>query len=88
MKTEEEIKKGLECCSSGNGCPYETVKDCPYRITNASCDRAGLMADALGMISGLEEEISEKDDIINSQIDKMHDAAKALGYDCDECDRW
>ena len=88
MKTGEEIKKGLECCSSGNECTFETDIDCPYRITNCSCDRAGLMADALQMISALEKEIGEKEDTINSQIDKMHDAAKALGYDCDECDRW
>ena len=81
MKTREEIKKGLECCSSGNGCPYETVKDCPYRITNASCDRAGLMADALKMIEELEDNVKHN-------VDAMNKAAAMLGYDCDQCDRW
>ena len=81
MKSHEEIKKGLECCSSGNGCTYETVKDCPYRITNCSCDMAGLMADALQMANEQEEHIKHLCEIIDN-------AAKALGYDCNECDRW
>ena len=81
MKGYEEIKKGLQCCSEGNGCPFETVKDCPYRITNASCDRAGLMSDALKMIGELEDGNAERDNIIS-------EAAKVLGYDCNECDRW
>lgn len=81
MKTKEEIKKGLECCSSGNECTYETDKDCPYRITNCSCDRTGLMADASQMITELEGDNE-------SLRERITNAAKVLGYDCDECYRW
>ena len=80
-KDKFQIKKGLECCHTGNGCQYETDPNCPYRITNASCDRAGLIADASEMIAELEGDNESLRECITN-------AAKILGYDCDECDRW
>lgn len=52
MKTPEEIKKGLEICSSPKNC--HDCKDCPYE--NENCDE-GLNGDAYAYIQQLEDHI-------------------------------
>ena len=79
--TIEQIKKGLQCCLTGNRCQYETNKECPYRISDLECKRPQLLADVLLVITDLEDKVNERDEMIKA-------AAKALGYDCDQCDRW
>lgn len=57
MKTPDEIKKGLECCTSGicqnDACPYNSIK------TMGACAKL-LMMDALTHIHHLEAENIEK----------------------------
>lgn len=53
MKTPDEIKKGLECCSNKN---RRCRKDCPY-IDDGSLD--ALIPDALALINQLEEKLAE-----------------------------
>ena len=77
----DEIKKGLQCCLTGSRCQYETNKECPYRISDLECRRPQLLIDALKKFEELQEDVKERDKIITN-------AAKALGYDCDQCDRW
>lgn len=50
MKTPEEIKKGLECCSRSDSCPQE----CPYYDVQ-SCGSVSKL-DALAYIQQLDEE--------------------------------
>ena len=51
MKTPEEIKKGLECCSGQNKDTYCT--ECPYRFED--CD--DLARHALALIQQLEAQV-------------------------------
>ena len=53
MKTHEEIKKGLECCSSRQG--FEACFDCPY--CHAGCDDDKNLKDALAYIQQLEAQV-------------------------------
>ena len=80
-KSKEETKKALSICLAGNGCKYGTNPECPYRISDSSCDLAGLIADADRMITELEGDNESLRECITN-------AAKVLGYDCDECERW
>ena len=81
MKSNADIKKALSICKAWTGCQYETNPECPYRITDCSCDLSGLISDANKLVSDLEEDNEDK-------RERITNAAKALGYDCDECDRW
>lgn len=81
MKAPKDIKKALAICRAGEGCKYGTNPDCPYRINDASCNLAWLVSDAKQLIECMDYRVEE----LENKIDK---AAKALGYDCDECDRW
>ena len=81
MKDYKDIIKALAICRVGEGCKYGTNPDCPYRIKDASCDLAVLISDANQMITELEGKNE-------SLLECITNAAKALGYDCDECDRW
>ena len=81
-KSDYDIKAGLHCCSESKTlCANETNESCPYRIDHLRCDRYGLAADALELISELESDNE-------SLRERITNAAKVLGYDCDECDRW
>ena len=50
MKTPEEIKKGLECCGTGD---LGNHNECPYGITNQKCMQT-MLHDALALIQQLE----------------------------------
>ena len=67
-KTPDEIKKGLECCTSrdcgGSKCPYFNAKPC----------NAANSADALALIQQLQDENAEKDQRIQ-QLEAERDAA-------------
>ena len=58
MIDREKVIKGLECCTSGEGC----TSDCPYfkefPITDGRCIRAS-QADALGLLKELQKQIEE-----------------------------
>lgn len=81
MKPDKDIKKALSICKAWTGCQYETNPDCPYRITDCSCDLAGLIADANKLVSDL-------DDTVKHNVEAMNKAAAILGCDCENCDRW
>ena len=56
MKSPDEIKKGLECCSE-DGC-----KSCPYEQDCYTTDGfSALAADALDLIQQLQDDNAEKD---------------------------
>lgn len=60
MKTPEEIKKGLECCTYGEGCsvcPYDGAEDCAVQKN----------VDAIVLIRQLEAE--------NAELKRERDAA-------------
>ena len=49
-KTNDEIKKGLECCIKS---PFRCKNDCPYK---EGCNGEQIMVDALALIQQLEAE--------------------------------
>ena len=58
MKTPDEIKKGLECCSYNgrcDGCPYNVTVEGAYGTEELGCDDT-LQPDALAYIQQLEAE--------------------------------
>lgn len=59
MKTADQIKKGLECCSevSCEGCPYHGENDCSYAVVE----------DGLCYIRQLEKITEEQEQIILDQ---------------------
>lgn len=70
MKTPEEIKKGLECCSGQNGHTY-CGGGCPYSYDD--CD--DMSADALAYIQQLETQ--------NAAL--LKDLRDADRIDCEHC---
>lgn len=52
MKKPEEIKKGLECCSTGN---YLSCRKCPYEQNG--CGQNENLTDALACIKQLEAQV-------------------------------
>lgn len=78
MKTPEEIKLGLECCSSTANC----ADGCPYHVTvegSLGCDEMGcddsLLPDALALIQQLEWEVDslKHDESFWRAIAKLND---------------
>lgn len=65
MKTPEEIKKGLECCSTTNGSDF--CKKCPYEANGCGtiCIPA-VTADAFAYIQQLEAKVWEVFETITS----------------------
>lgn len=70
MKTPDEIKKGLECCTSGicqnDACPYNSIK------TMGACTEL-LMMDALTHIHHLEAENIELEKHIGEIIERAQE---------------
>lgn len=73
MKTPDEIKKGLKCCSTGkcewdNGCPYMSSRSCAvYLKADALAYNQQLEAqnaEQAERIQQLEETVSEKEKVI------------------------
>jgi len=56
MKTPDEIKKGLECCTLQDGNMYTDCSHCPYYLTSSHCDLE-MHKDALSYIQQLEAEL-------------------------------
>ncbi len=56
-RTPDEIKKGLECCSStancADGCPYHVIVEGSFGCDEMGCED-GLLPDALALIQQLE----------------------------------
>lgn len=76
MKTPEEIKKGLECCSiddlhCGQGCPYkdDCLEEARYK---------GLESDAFAYIQQLEAENAQQARCIENLTDKLNATNEAL----------
>lgn len=57
MKTPEDIKKGLECCSVEYRCPTD-CRPCPYVARKPFCE-SEMHRDALGYIQQLEAELEQ-----------------------------
>ena len=76
MKTVEEIKKGLECCSDDGckGCPFE--EDC-----NMADGFSVLAYDALEYIRQLEDTIDQIDARITGMCGKLAEMMHALEDD-------
>ena len=51
MKTPDEIKKGLECCGTGD---FGNHSNCPYNITEPKCMQM-MFSDALALIQQLQQ---------------------------------
>lgn len=66
MKTPEEIKKGLECCT------HATCNGCPYAQDGCATNRE--MIDALDYIQQLEHQIGELTEKV-AQLERERDAA-------------
>lgn len=82
MKTPDEIKKGLECCTHAtcNGCPYD----------EDGCATSQQIIDALEYIQQLEHHIGELTekvaqlDHVTRERDALLDIVKELG-ECNYC---
>lgn len=60
--TDEQVKKGLECCANVTGVDGDLCHECPYQpsyIENADC--RCLIKDALALINQLEKESADKE---------------------------
>ena len=87
MKSPDEIKKGLECCSE------DVCKSCPYEQDCYTTDGfSALAADALDLIQQLQEEVSKYEEgydaltKIIKRLEAERDAAvKSLRGRCFEC---
>ena len=79
MKSPDEIKKGLECCSSiancADGCPYHVTVEGSFGCEEMGCED-GLLPDALAIIQHLEAENAEQAERIQ-QLEAERDAAVA-----------
>lgn len=78
MKSHDEIKKGLECCTSrdcgGSKCPYFNEKSC----------NAAKSADALALIQQLQAENAEQADLIKylkAEIEEYEQSADKCCYE-------
>lgn len=67
MKTPEEIKKGLVCCTTDDD-GFADCNSCPYYLTNNPCYYA-MNADALAYIQQLER---ERDAAVKILTDIVH----------------
>ena len=76
MKTPEEIKKGLKCCSTQDGYLEMCVERCPYIELDGSCVCAK-SADALAYIQRLERER-------DAAVEDLETMGEARAY-CDTC---
>lgn len=67
MKTPEEIKKALECCIRGDNATLDKCGSvCPYYIENHFlCGITNMMKDALAYIEQLEEQLANRDNLID-----------------------
>ena len=61
MKTPEDIKKGLECCSDSEGFDGDCIK-CPYKGEQWCGDKSKI--DALSYIQQLENQIGELTEMV------------------------
>ena len=61
MKTPDEIKKGLECCSDADGFDGDCIK-CPYKGEQWCGDKSKI--DALAYIQQLENQIGELTEMV------------------------
>lgn len=78
MKTPDEIKKGLECCSEKYPCSV-----CPFNLPNSFSGRCikNAMLDAFALIQQLEADNSRKDDTIRNLTELLnaaHDETSAV----------
>lgn len=91
MKTPEEIKKGLECCTPGWVANHwkSCSSKCPYITLSASC-RGQLVYDSLTYIQQLENHIGELTekvaqlDHVTRERDALLEIVKELG-ECNYC---
>ena len=78
MKSPDDIKKGLECCSLSclGRCPYAGVLDCSDRVT----------ADALALIQQLEAERDEMMEYVHGRCPMCkHYASSIKEEPCASC---
>ena len=77
MKSPDEIKKGLECCTSrdcgGNKCPYFNEKSC----------NAAKSADALALIQQLEADKQQLEGML-AHMNQLRDAAAGRALEMEE----
>lgn len=69
-KTPNEIKKGLECCRTGD---FGRHSNCPYNITEPNCMQR-MLADALAYIQQLEADNAQQARCIENLTDKLNAA--------------
>ena len=87
MKTPEDIKKALECCSDADGFDGDCIK-CPYKGEQWCGDKSKI--DALAYIQQLENQIGELSekvaqlDKVTRERDALLEIVKELG-ECNNC---
>ena len=87
MKTPEDIKKALECCSDADGFDGDCIK-CPYKGEQWCGDKSKI--DALAYIQQLENQIGELTkkvaqlDQVTRERDALLEIVKKLG-ECNYC---
>jgi hypothetical protein len=74
-RTLDEIKKGLECCSStancADGCPYHVIVEGSFGCDEMGCED-GLLPDALALIQQLQAENAQQARCIENMTDKLN----------------
>lgn len=81
MKSADEIKKGLECCSIDD---YHCGEGCPYKDSCITEDRyKALEADALALIQQLESDKQQLEGLLH-HMNQLRDAAAGRALEMEE----
>lgn len=78
-RTPDEIKKGLECCGTGD---FGNHKDCPYDISEPKCMQ-NLLVDALALIQQLEVDKQQLEGLL-THMNQLRDAAAGRALKMEE----
>jgi hypothetical protein len=78
MKSPDETKKGLECCSISYA---DCNNECPYK---SDCDGSQILKDALALIQQLQAENAKKDETIQMLQDGNARLMRMIDEECEK----